>query len=141
MRKIRNAAIVGLTAVSLVAGGINVASAEVPTCGYEFYLPSAQPTDAEDVDLADSYCETREFDRDLQDYLKNPADSSPFGARYNATKEVRGVDLLGLHKNFSQQPVWSQIWYVVTVLGVIGTVIGIGALPVLNTLKAQGVII
>lgn len=160
MRKFRNAAIAGMTAITLVAGLNTAAFAETPGNSQEQIIKNGKPAnqrqkfenqkqctasdyklDFDKVSLGDLNCETAPFTTDAQEFLKNPSNSSAFGRRYDANQDVYGTDLLGLRKNFDAQPVWSQIWYVVTALGVIGTVIGIGWLPVVNQLKAQGIII
>lgn len=161
MRKFRNAAIAGATAITLVAGLNTAAFADTPAPGSQEQIikdgkaandrpeaPHERVCDASDykldfdkVSLGDLNCKTKPFTTDAGEYLKNPSNSSAWGRRYDASQDVYGTDLLGLVKNFDAQPVWSQIWYVVTVLGVVGTVIGLGWLPVVNQLKAQGLIV
>ncbi|MBN9645310.1 hypothetical protein ACFSSC_11825 [Corynebacterium mendelii] len=99
--------------------------------------------DLDKVELGDRdpHCETDLLQDDAKEFSSKPTNSSVWGKRYDATQDAYGRDLLGQDKNFGDQPVWSQIWYVVTILGVIGTVIGIGYLPVMNQLKAMGYII
>ena len=156
MRKFRNAAIAGMTAVTLVAG-LNTAAFAVENdqaAEIEKHEASTREKDTGVEKLCDAEldlskvklgdlkdCTTEAFNDDAKAFLRKPTNSSVWGKRYDATQDVYGTNLLGQDKKFGEQPVWSQIWYVATILGVIGTVIGIGYLPVMNQLKAMGIII
>lgn len=86
-------------------------------------------------------CETRPLWKDVNDLLSNPTNSSVLGKRYNGNRDVTGKDLLGSTVNYERQPRWAQIWLAVTVLGVIGSVVGLMSLPWMNELKARGIVI
>lgn len=96
--------------------------------------------DMDKFDNKDNDCNTRPLSTDLKD-KNNSSNSSVWGKRYQAEKDVTGYDLLGQVVNFGDQPVWSQIWLVTTILGVVGSAVGLIALPILNEAKARGIII
>lgn len=199
MRKIRNAAVVGLAAISLIAGtmapavaddhkdmdkgsssvtsssekkddtkkqdentttasgeqaaeqaedkgeqskapGWNLKPSERPAPKENHTKCGQDKTNLDETPLGDRDCETNSLSSDITNG-NNTSNSSVWGNRYNSNQNVTGRNLLGLEKNFSEQPVWAQIWFVVTVLGVIGSVVGLVALPLVNQAKAQGFII
>ncbi|MCK7637240.1 hypothetical protein [Corynebacterium pygosceleis] len=143
MRNIRKAAIAATAAVALTLGATTAVAEEsdsttVVTNPAATDTENPTPNDGpneEDIDPNFDPANpdgTKNTDSFLNDLSSQAGGSSEWGDRFDGDDVVTGNDLLGSTKNWENQPMWSKIWYGVTVAGVLASVLGLFVFPVLN---------
>lgn len=155
MRSIRNTVVAGAAAVALVLGTSTAVAEEDQATDNAVTAPVAEENEAQAA--ADNEAET-DTDEDDQDEANGETEESQDEAddangyqseniytsinklaadlgssNWNADHEAQGAALFGFNKDgFETQPGWAQTLYVLTVLGVVGSFIGLVVGPVYN---------
>ena len=112
MRSFRRAAIAGATALAVSFAGVSVASAE-------------------------------EAATDAKEEMRGGAGSSETSLSSVIGRSVekdRPADFHGLVGSDSKQPLWAQIAFIGSILGVVGSIVGLVFQPALAFAKANGLI-
>ncbi|QYH19558.1 hypothetical protein JKI95_11110 [Corynebacterium aquatimens] len=123
MRNLRKAALAGATAVAIAFGGTSVALAQ-----------DANPAATDKYSNANS--------ENAPEMPTNGVESVPadLGKRLQADQTVYGPAIFGSSKgsapgekeSFSEQPIWGQILYGLTITGAVASILGLIIAPVYN---------
>lgn len=116
MRSFRRAAIAGATALAVSFAGVSVASAEEAATDAKVYGKEEMRGGAGSSETSLSTVIGRELEKD------------------------RPADFHGLVGSDSKQPLWAQIAFIGSILGVVGSIVGLVLQPALAFAKANGLI-
>lgn len=139
MRSLRTAAVAGVSALALTVGTTAVAAAQDPDD-----LPASQAIQetedtgaidqgAHEVPVEDHNPPTPEVPEDVEPGLSSRINTDS-SVDFEADQPANGPALFGSSKDLDSQPVWAQLLYGASLLGGVGSLIGLILGPIHNFL-------
>lgn len=139
MRSLRKAALAGATAAAVAFGSISVASAQDETNQdtTQAQLESSQTDQNQSSQTEESESTQTEESESSQTEDKDGSLSSKLNAALNlqGDKDADGRDIFGSTKDLETQPTWAKVLYALTIIGGIGSLIGLVLGPLDNFIK------
>ncbi|MDY3126897.1 MAG: hypothetical protein SOW59_02020 [Corynebacterium sp.] len=133
--RIRNAAIAGATAFAVAFGGVSIASAQE-----EASQPAATAEDKSSQEKSSNV--ENKLNSSNGENEENKSSNGSFSSRANDIKELEtdkdatGANIFGSTKtDFAGEPLWAKLFYGLTVVASLASIIGLIVGPIDNFIK------